>query len=128
MKNGAANGQSVNYRCPQCHYMVEQWILFGIACPVCGWKSPLHGRRDRRTDELCNHIDVHYDGGTVRVTTELTGVDDKDIALEVGGNILTISVGDLDRIVLLRHDVGQNIARTYRNGVLEITLRQDEGG
>ena len=128
MKNGSGNGQAVNYRCPQCHYMVEQWILFGIACPVCGWTSPLHARRGRRVNDVCNPIDVHYDGGTVRVTTEMAAVDEKDIALEVGGNILTISAGGLDRIVMLRHAVGQDIARTYRNGVLEITLRKDEGG
>lgn len=115
--------QTLRYRCPQCHYLVDTWALFGIGCPICGWVSPLAYRQQ---PPPCSrtYIDVIYEEEVVRVTTELPVVNEGSIKLSIDNDTLMISAGSLDRIVPLRRAVGQVIEKTYKNGVLEIVLRK----
>jgi len=94
---------------------VEEEMLFGPGCPICGWVSPLV--KD-------SHVDVLDEGDTIRIALELHDAEEGNIKLVTHGNKLRISSGRFNRIILLRHAPGEVIEKTYKNGVLELKLRK----
>lgn len=76
-------------------------------------------------------IDVIAINGEVKVVVELPGVDKKDIKLHVIDDVLTISVDTPNRKYYkeakLPYEVKTKDAKTsFKNGVLELTLRKAE--
>lgn len=74
-------------------------------------------------------VDVLDEGDRVVVIAELPGVEDKDIHLQVNGDILEISAEARDRKyskeVLLPSPVNADtMESSYRNGIVEIKLRK----
>ena len=133
MKRGGGSSMEseyiLNYRCPECHYLVEEDLLFNTGCPICGWVSPLAAPYELVADDSRNkHIDIVDDEDFVWVVVELPVVDEDGITIDLEGDTLLISAGSLRRIVPLRYGVETDIERTtYRNGVLEIKLKKKKG-
>jgi HSP20 family protein len=79
----------------------------------------------RATDEPV--AEVHQIGDETRVITELPGVTDETIRLDVKGNTLLIDAGDADRhyrtSAALPPVDPASMQRSFKNGVLEVTFR-----
>lgn len=76
-------------------------------------------------------VDVIGTNGEVKVVAELPGVDKKDIKLNASDDMLTISVNTLDRkyykkIKLPTGVEPKDATSSYKNGVLEVTLKKIE--
>ncbi len=72
--------------------------------------------------------DVFQEKGNVRVVAELPGVDEKDIATSVKGNMLTISTAKSAKSqyykeIELPKPVKKTLKVSYKNGILEIILK-----
>ncbi|MGD8505536.1 MAG: Hsp20/alpha crystallin family protein [Candidatus Bathyarchaeota archaeon] len=76
-------------------------------------------------------VDVMADDGEIKVLVELPGVDKEDIRLHGTENRLTISVDTPQRkyykeVELPAKVISQETKSSYKNGVLEVTLRRKE--
>jgi HSP20 family protein len=74
-------------------------------------------------------IDVFDTDGTIQVVAEMPGIEKSDVELSVDGRNLEIHAARGDRryneTVELPTDVDENSAKaTYKNGVLEVTLKK----
>jgi len=73
--------------------------------------------------------DVFEDEHHLKVVAELPGIEEKDIKADLNGNELIISADTPDRKyhkeITLPSLPESEIDRTYRNGILEITLKKD---
>ena len=74
-------------------------------------------------------VDVFDADGTVHVVAEMPGIEKEDVELSIDGRELEIKASRGDRryheTVELPADVDDNSAKaTYKNGVLEITLKK----
>lgn len=74
-------------------------------------------------------IDVFDEGDDIIIIAEMPGIDEKDVKIDVKGDILTISAetGDrkYNREVLLPAMVSESgIESTYKRGVLELRLKK----
>lgn len=73
--------------------------------------------------------DVIEDSKTVSITVEIPGVNKQDIELSVVDQVLKIKVDSAERryykeVALPAHVDSDSIKATYRNGVLDITLKK----
>ena len=121
MKKISEEDKAFNYRCPECHYLLEKDLLFGQGCPICGWVSP-HAMSRKSNSGNMVHVDVVEEESNIRITTELPTVDENNLKLDLISNKLLISSGEFNIIIPLRYAVEQVIEKTYRNGVLEVRL------
>ena len=127
MKKGSGSIQSghvFDYRCPECHYLVEKEELFDVGCPICGWISPLEKTCKLKIETKSEQIDLFDDKDIILLTAQLPIVEGDSINIDVEGNTLKISAGDFNRIVHLDCAVEPDIEKTYKNGVLEVKLRK----
>lgn len=104
--------------------------------------SPLHGR-----SEWMPAIDVTETDQDVNVTTELPGMEEKDIKIELHNGILTISgektqeseekkenvyrkerrFGSFSRSVTIGENINENgVKANFKNGILKVTLPKTE--
>jgi len=72
-------------------------------------------------------VDVFDAPGEIHIVAEMPGIEEKDITLEIQGDILNISAGGEERKyqkeVLLSHPAKtEDMNWTYRNGILEIKI------
>ena len=70
--------------------------------------------------------EVHHIGNEVKVITELPGITEEALRLDVKGNMLIIDAGDADHSYLTSAtlppvDTG-SMQKTLKNGVLEVTF------
>ena len=77
------------------------------------------------------HVDVYDEGEVVRLVADLPGVEKDAIDLKCDGEILTISAAsarrEYDERIRLPARVDEHSANaSFRNGVLEVTLRKVE--
>ncbi len=78
-------------------------------------------------------VDLFDEGDVMRVIAELPGVESTDIATELEGDILTItSRGKAHKyqkeVLLPSKGQADSLKTSYRNGILEITLRKTRDG
>lgn len=90
------------------------------------WESPFDLSEER--EPLVDVLEGHED---IRVIAELPGVEKQDIRLYATGRTLTISVDTKERkyhkeLELPAEVDPKNAKSSYRNGVLEVTLRRVE--
>ncbi|MGQ9460988.1 MAG: archaeal heat shock protein Hsp20 [Candidatus Bathyarchaeaceae archaeon] len=90
------------------------------------WEPPFDLREER--EPLVDVLEGHED---IRVIAELPGVEKQDIRLYATGRTLTISVDTKERkyhkeLELPAEVDPKNAKSSYRNGVLEVTLRRVE--
>jgi len=121
IKKISKENKAFQYRCPECHYLLEKDLLFGQGCPICGWVSPLVMSRKSKSGNMI-HVDVVEEEANIRITTEVPAVDENNLKLDLISNKLLISSGEFNIIIPLRYAVEQVIEKTYRNGVLEVKL------
>ncbi len=71
-------------------------------------------------------VDIFDEKDHLRVITELPGVEEDDIKVEVKGDLLVISTNNNKyfRKAPLFYSVGDEVERTYKNGVLEVRLKK----
>ena len=72
-------------------------------------------------------VDVFEEHKEIHIIAEMPGIEEKDINLEIKGDILNISTLGEDRkyqkeILLSRSVKSEDITWTYRNGILEIKI------
>lgn len=72
-------------------------------------------------------VDVFDAPGEIHIVAEMPGVEEKDISLEVNGDILTISTRGESRkyqkeVLLSRQVKEEDMRWTYKNGILEIKI------
>ena len=75
-------------------------------------------------------MDVFDEEGYIRVIAELPGVAENEIKIEVAGDILNLTAAGKDRKyakeILLPNKVKSDSMKTsYKNGILEVTLRKE---
>lgn len=121
MKKICNENKAFHYRCPECHYLLENDLQFGQGCPICGWVSPIEMSKKSNGGNMI-HVDVVDEEANIRITTELPTVDENNLKLDLISNKLLISSGEFNIIIPLHYAVEQVIEKTYRNGVLEIKL------
>jgi len=124
-RNISNSGYSFQYRCPACHYLVEEKTLFEAGCPICGWTSPLREKVCiKEQNEQYEQIDIVDDGDFLRVTAELPILNFDKLFIEASGKKLLISADRYIRIIPLDHEVSEEFEKTLRNGVLDIKLKK----
>lgn len=84
-------------------------------------------------EEIQPFVDVFDEESYVLVIAELPGVEEKDIHIEVKGDILTLSAANgprkYSREVILPSDVDSSTMESkYKNGVLEIRMSKKSHG
>ena len=105
--------------CPRCHHMVRREQLFGVACPICGW------RRFHNTAQTGDAlIDVFDDKEHIEIITMMPTACEDSIKIDVKDDVLLISIGDHHQTVSLLSAVEPDFEKTYNNGVLVIKLRK----
>jgi len=72
-------------------------------------------------------VDVFDDPEEIHIVTEMPGIEEKDINLEIKGDILNISAEGENRkyqkeVLLSRPAKAEDMTWTYRNGILEIKI------
>lgn len=72
-------------------------------------------------------VDVFEEAEEIHVVAEMPGIEEKDIHLEIKGDILNISAGGEERkyqkeVLLSRSVKSEDMTWTYRNGILEIKI------
>ena len=87
------------------------------------------GRENVEIGERKPLIDVFEADGTIQVVAEMPGIEKADVELSVDGRNLEIQAARGDRryneTVELPEHVDENSAKaTYKNGVLEVTLKK----
>jgi HSP20 family protein len=75
-------------------------------------------------------VDVFDEEDHIRLIAELPGVSEDNIKIEVTGDILNLTASDTDKKyakeILLPSKVNpQSLKNTYKNGILEITLKKE---
>lgn len=76
-------------------------------------------------------VDVFAEAEEIHVVAEMPGIEEKDIHLEIKGDILNISAGGEERkyqkeVLLSRSVKSEDMTWTYRNGILEIKIVSSE--
>ncbi|MBU4266184.1 MAG: Hsp20/alpha crystallin family protein [Candidatus Altiarchaeales archaeon] len=80
---------------------------------------------DLPLEEMNDALDIFDEKDHLVVITELPGVREEDIKVDVEGDVLRISAdGYLKRIPLF-YTVENKVRSTYKNGVLEVRLRKN---
>ena len=93
-------------------------------------------------------VEVYETGGEIKVVAELPGVEEKDVSVELAGDILTIKgekkaeteredqgyhlaerrYGTFSRVLRLPYEVeADKVQATFRNGVLTVTMPKPAG-
>ena len=67
-------------------------------------------------------VDIFDEGDYLRIIVELPGVEEKDIVLQQGENLLQISAGKFSHKIPLPFHIEQNPEYSYRNGILVIKV------
>ena len=72
-------------------------------------------------------VDVFEEPNEIHIIAEMPGIEEKDVNLEIKGDILNISAEGEDRkyqkeILLSRSVKSEDMTWTYRNGILEIKI------
>ncbi|MFQ5761643.1 MAG: archaeal heat shock protein Hsp20 [Candidatus Bathyarchaeia archaeon] len=99
---------------------------FGNLKPTTRGRGPMPFDLKEERDPL---VDVVETDGEVKVVAEVPGIEKKDISLNASEDTLIISVDSKDRkyrkelTLPTRVDVN-NARSTYKNGILEVTLRK----
>jgi HSP20 family protein len=75
-------------------------------------------------------VDVFDEGSRILVIAELPGVSEDEIKIEVVGDILSLDAAGADRkyakeMLLPSKVKAASLVRSYRNGILEMTLDKD---
>jgi HSP20 family protein len=78
-------------------------------------------------------VDVLDEGGYIRVIAEMPGVEEGDVRVKVEGDILEISASRGARqyhkeVLLPTAASPQNVATSYRNGILDVRLAKAQSG
>ena len=78
-------------------------------------------------------VDVLDEGGHIRVIAEMPGVEEDDVRVKVEGDILEISASRGARqyhkeVLLPAAASPQNVATSYRNGILDVRLAKAQAG
>ena len=73
-------------------------------------------------------VDIFYENGETKVIAEMPGVEEKDIKVSIKGKKLTLSA-DIPRRkyykdLELDYAMKDEFERSYRNGILELTLKK----
>jgi len=69
-------------------------------------------------------VDLFEEKKGLRVITELSQINEKDISAKVTKKKLTITAGGIKREVTLPYEVKPNIKKSYKNNILEIKLEK----
>jgi len=88
-------------------------------------KSPKKGPMVEEVREPI--IDIFDESDHVNVVAEMPGIDEKEVQIEIKGDILNISAEGKNRkyqkeVLLSREATGENMAWSYKNGMLEIKI------
>ena len=88
-------------------------------------KSPKKGPMVEEVREPI--IDIFDESDHVNVVAEMPGIDEKDVHIEIKGDILNISAEGKNRkyqkeVLLSREATGENMTWAYKNGMLEIKI------
>ena len=72
-------------------------------------------------------VDVFDESGAIQVVAEMPGIEEKDIALDVQGDILNIRAEGGNRkyqkeVLLSREVNAEDMSWTYKNGILEVKI------
>ncbi len=87
--------------------------------------------KDFQVIEKTNHKpDIFDEKDHLRIITELYGVEEEDIKIEIKDDILIISTVENKHFqkVPLAYAVDDEVKKTLKNGVLEVKLRKLKGG
>jgi len=69
-------------------------------------------------------IDIFDEKDKIRVVTKLLDVKEEDIDINVDHDILVISTGKNCKKIPLLHNVENQVEKTYKNNILEISLKK----
>jgi HSP20 family protein len=72
-------------------------------------------------------VDVFDESGAIQVVAEMPGIEEKDISLDIQGDILNIRANGESRkyqkeVLLSREATSDNMTWTYKNGILEVKI------
>ena len=72
-------------------------------------------------------IDIFDESDHINVVAEMPGIDEKDVQIEIAGDILNISAEGKNRkyqkeVLLSREATGEDMTWAYKNGMLEIKI------
>jgi HSP20 family protein len=72
-------------------------------------------------------VDVFDESGTIQVVAEMPGIEEKDITLDIQGDILNIRAEAESRkyqkeVLLSREAKAEDMSWTYKNGILEVKI------
>jgi len=72
-------------------------------------------------------VDVFDESGTIQVVAEMPGIEEKDITLDIQGDILNIRAEAGSRkyqkeVLLSREAKAEDMSWTYKNGILEVKI------
>jgi HSP20 family protein len=72
-------------------------------------------------------VDVFEEAKEINIIAEMPGIDEKDIKLDIKGDILNISAEGKDRqyqkeVLLSKPTKAEDMTWTYKNGILEIKI------
>ncbi|MFH1337578.1 MAG: Hsp20/alpha crystallin family protein [Nanoarchaeota archaeon] len=68
-------------------------------------------------------LDIFDGKDELRIVTELPGVEENDIKIELNDNVLVISAGENCKRIPLLYKV-DGMKRNYKNGILEVRLKK----
>lgn len=76
-------------------------------------------------------VDVFDESDEIHIVAEMPGIDEKDITLEVNGDILIIGAESDNRkyqkeVLLSRESSGDSMTWTYKNGILDAKIKVSE--
>jgi HSP20 family protein len=92
-------------------------------------KSPKKGPMVEEVREPI--IDIFDESDHINVVAEMPGIDEKDVQIEIKGDILNISAEGKNRkyqkeVLLASEATGENMTWAYKNGMLEIKIPTPE--
>ena len=72
-------------------------------------------------------VDVFDESGTIQVVAEMPGIEEKDITLDIQGDILSLKAQGESRkyqkeVLLSREAKAEDMSWTYKNGILEVKI------
>ncbi len=114
--------------------IIEQWgdVPTG-ASPLMGPSERIQERKDESAGEKDPMLDINETDSEVMVTMELPGFKKDGIELYLNGNSLVVKATDGEReaekVIPLPAAVDkESIKATYRNGVLDVSMKKSETG